>query len=228
MEPSLLSDTIPSQLFCSSDMFPVKPADLPVYLFTSCWLTWENSGLTCQHTANISSCATSEILKRVRMHACVRACVCVCVCETLMCLWTCLHRDSAPVIFPWSYRGGEKTSRSFSITPSPPLPAAPSPPLLWPLLAVLGADGRQSIQHLAAGTPVWGRAPSFPSHLSFALNLHLSSSFPSFSVLQPFHRSSRHLNWFSADHFTPWLFVLIVLSSPPPPHPHTHSPREAE
>lgn len=69
-----------SQMSYSSDVPSVKLTDWSVYLFTPWWMIWENSGLNCQHTANISSRAAfgrerSETLKHVCMYFCVCACV---------------------------------------------------------------------------------------------------------------------------------------------------------
>lgn len=143
---------------------------------------------------------------------------------TLMCLRTCLHRDSAPVILPCSFRGGEKTSRSFSITPSPPFALT--------LISRAGGGWWQAIHPaLSSEHTCVGACASFlplPSVILFPPpSLLLLFFLP--LVLQPFHRSSRRFNCFGPDHFTPRLFVLLGPSFPPPHHiTHTHSPKEAK
>lgn len=146
-----------------------------------------------------------------------------------MCLWTCLHRDPAPVILPCSFRGGEKTSRSFSITPSPPAAAAPSPPFALTLISCAGGWWQAihpalSSEHTCAGAP-----PSFPSHRSFSFHLRLSSSFPSLpcpAALSPIIQAFQ-LFWTRSLHTSPLCFARPVI---PPTHlyehTHTHTPQK--
>lgn len=166
-----------------------------IYLLPGEWCE-KTLGLNCQQAAYVSSWTAlgherSEALGQVCMYFCVSwiyaeqlGGVSRLVCTGIQLLLS----------FPAAIEEVRKHTLSLfnHLPPFPPL-------FLWPLLAMVRADGRRFIQHLAASTPAWGPVPlvvlsSFSSYLSSLpsftlspphLDLWFVSSFPFLSVLKP-------------------------------------------
>lgn len=132
--------------------------------------------------------------------------------RVLPCPTACLCRDRTPVIFPCSYRRGEKTH-----SPPPPLLPLLPPLCLWPLLAAVRVGGSGELwAHLCRGVspspiilpPAIFHSLAASPTLTFALLLPFPTTVPScLSFICGPYRGSLS---------APALFVLLALSSPHP------------
>ncbi len=118
------------QMFCSSDMPSSWMTDWSVCLFTPserCKKTGASAVSRQLIFPHVLPLEVSALQTSNRF-----ACISVYVCELHIfraarrCLCACLHKDSAPVIFPCSYRRGEKTY-PLSFQSPPPFPSLPLP-----------------------------------------------------------------------------------------------------